>query len=139
MSVYYAFIQSYQPYGVFALGCDTGVEKLLIFRNRVVRIICKDRLRTHYNPVFKSLGVLIEPSLYSMQFLLYVRSSLVHDHFLWQSIFHRVRQCDYQPTINSKLTFNLDKKMYILLEEIKCLDDKKFKIKLKLLLFDLII
>lgn len=29
--------------------------------------------------------------------------------------------------------------MYILLEEIKCLDDNKFKIKLKLLLFDLII
>lgn len=72
------------------LGCDTSVKTLLILQNRVVRTVCGDRFRTHCNPVFKSLGVLTEPSFYSMQLLVYVRSSLVHDHFFRQSSFHRV-------------------------------------------------
>uniref|UniRef100_A0A1B6JF12 Reverse transcriptase domain-containing protein n=1 Tax=Homalodisca liturata TaxID=320908 RepID=A0A1B6JF12_9HEMI len=144
LSVYYAYIQSHLSYGIIVWGCDSNIKKLLILQKRVLRIMCNASCRTHCKPLFKDLGILTVTSLYILQLLLYVRINLnvlptnssIHDHDTRQRNLLRIRQCNYQATIKS--TYEMGIKIYNMLpREIKCLDDNKFKIKLKSLLIEL--
>lgn len=135
---YHAYVESILRYGLILWGNSTDVNRAFITQKKCIRAIFGKTPRDSCKPLFKSLGLLPLPSLYIYDVCLFVRkhpylfkracetnSRLKRDpQRLVISVQPKLRKYNKNcPAMCVKIYNNLPK-------DLKCLNDRQFKIKL---------